>query len=134
MPNKKLSDKEAATQRAFSLYLKGWSLRKLQSHFNTPKSTLRDRFERIYGRGYTNLRSIIDIIKEYLTDPKISTKDKEQIREWLNSPQLFQLLLNVKSPNTKFYTDKQIRSLTLKECFHKSRDFKELFELLIPIS
>ncbi|ALB39893.1 MULTISPECIES: helix-turn-helix domain-containing protein [unclassified Anabaena] len=120
--------------KAFQLYLQGYSLRNLSKRFNIPKSTLSYQFKKAFGLDYTNLRNsygAIQVIKEYIHNPDISTKDKHDIKRWLSnnlSTILESETANIKTP---LYSDRYLDRLTFKECSHRSKDWKQLFEVIL---
>lgn len=118
------------TQRAFSLYLQGMSLRKLQSHFNIPKETLSYRFRKLYGKDYTLIKNVAPVVKEYLKSPDLSPEDKQLIQQWFNSPELINKLLDIGTNTrlTKLYTQTEIEFLTINECGHGAKDWREVFD------
>jgi hypothetical protein len=116
--------------RAFRLYLQGWSLRKLEKHFGVDHSTFGKLFQHRFGRDYQNIKNFVPIVQEYLKSSSLKPKDKEQIRDWLRSSQLYDLLLSLNVPDKKLYTEGQINNLTSKQCSHRTKDWRFLFEVL----
>lgn len=117
----------------FNLYLQGYSLRNLSKRFHIPKSTLSYQFRKKYGDNYTQARNsngIIPVIKEYLHSPDIDPRYKNTIRRWLND-NLAQIMeseaANLANP---IYSDRHLDKLTYAECGHKSKDWKQVFEVL----
>lgn len=120
-----------AIERAFTLYIQGYSLRKLSCIFKIPTTTLAYKFRKRYGNDYTQLKNkngLIPIIKEYLVNPNLSIEDKRKIKQWMNSNCTNILASDKDNSNIPLYTEKKIEQLTRQECFHKDKDLKTLFE------
>ncbi|BAY23728.1 hypothetical protein NIES2100_35200 [Calothrix sp. NIES-2100] len=118
------------TERAFKLYLQGWSLRKLEKHFGVPNETLGYRFRNKYGRDYRRLKNFLPVVREYLKNRSLSAQDKGQIIEWLTSDSLFQRLTALPNTHKKLYTNSEIENLTRRQCNYKDGDWRRLFEVL----
>lgn len=122
---------DSTTERAFKLYLQGWSLRKLEKHFGIPNETLGYRFRAKYGRNYKQLKNFLPVIREYLKRRDLSTRDKEQISDWLTSDSLFIRLVSTDNQyRNKLYSCQEIENLTRRQCSHGEEDWRRLFEVL----
>ncbi len=120
-----------STVQAFKLYLQGWSLRKLEKHFGIPNETIGYRFRAKYGRNYKQIKNFLPVIREYLKRRDLSTRDKEQIYNWLTSDSLFIRLVSTQNNyRNKLYTDSEIGNLTRRQCGHKDEDWRRLFEII----
>lgn len=117
-------------EQAFRLYLKGWSLRRLQTKFGIDHSTFGKLFQRRYGKNYRYTKQIFPIVNEYLRSRSIRPRDKVLIQEWLCGDELLNSIITHQNTRiTKLYTNNQIEVLSNKECGH-SADWKTLFELV----
>ncbi|MBD2515197.1 hypothetical protein H6G93_09285 [Nostoc sp. FACHB-973] len=121
-------------ERAYKMFLTGSSLRELEIYFKMPKSSIRERFIKMYGKDYASKRNsygAAHIISEYLNSKTLSPKQKLEIKKWFYSPQTLRNIMYTDHKNpSKLLSDRQIEVLTTEECGHKSKDWKELFEVL----
>lgn len=120
-------------EQLFDLYLCGYSLRNIERRTNISKSTLSMKFKKAFGDNYTSIRNnrgILPIIKHYLNNADLKPRDRDKIRHWLNNNLTNILKSDLAHRDTPLLTDKQEDKLTRAECGHKSRDWKELFEII----
>ncbi|MCW5317917.1 helix-turn-helix domain-containing protein [Nostoc sp. KVJ3] len=116
-------------QRAFELYKQGYSLRSLAKIFKISKTNLGKKFTKAYGRGYAELKNkygLTPVIKEYLNDGSLSTRQKEQISDWFSANRKVIAESDSKYLNSPILTNSREQQLTYLECSHKSKDWKDL--------
>lgn len=120
-----------AISRAYKLFLKGYSLRKIAKIFKIPKSTLSYKFRKLYGSDYAEQRNhwgILPVIQEYINDRDLSARDKQQIRDWMNI-NFNQIIESEKAHLDKpLYTNRKLQQLTELECSYRKGDWRKLFE------
>jgi hypothetical protein len=116
--------------KAFQMYLQGYSLRNLTKRFNIPKSTLSVRFKKNYGVNYTQLRNsngVLPIIKEYMFDVDLlSYKDRAKVKRWYNENIDKIMLSDLNNRSNTLLTDRQLNRLTLQECGHRTKDWGDI--------
>jgi len=120
--------------KAFQLYLQGYSLRNLSKRFNIPKSTLSYKFKKTFGTEYTQLRNnhgVLQVIKEYLHNPNLPSKDRNTIKKWFNNNLSTILESEITNINNPLYSNSYLDKLTRQECSHRSKDWKQLFEVIL---
>jgi hypothetical protein len=120
--------------KAFQLYLQGYSLRNLSKRFNIPKSTLSYKFKKCFGEEYTQLRNnhgVLQVIKEYLHNPNLPSRDRNNIKKWFNDNLSTILESEITNINAPLYSDSYLNKLTRQECSHRSKDWKQLFEVIL---
>ncbi|WP_322734414.1 hypothetical protein [Nostoc sp. DedVER02] len=120
-----------AIGRAYKLFLKGYSLRKIAKIFKIPKSTLSYKFRKLYGSDYAEQRNhwgILQVIQEYANDKSLSPRDRQQIRDWMNRN--FNQIIESERANLDkpLYTNRKLQQLTELECSYRKGDWKRLFE------
>ncbi|MEH2093984.1 helix-turn-helix domain-containing protein [Nostoc sp.] len=116
-------------QRAFELYKQGYSLRSLAKIFKISKTNLGKKFRKLHGDNYSELKNkygLTPIIKEYLNNPALSDKQKEQISDWFHVNRKLIAASDSKYLNCHLLTNSREQQLTYLECSHKSKDWKDL--------
>lgn len=119
-------------EQIYNLYIQGYSLRNLAKRFNIPKSTVDFRLKKRYGKDCASLRNpegTLAIIKEYLRSPDLRQRDKIEINRWLNT-NLTKLIEFDTQNREPLYSDAKLDKLTREQCYHGSKDWKDLFTVL----
>lgn len=128
-------DSDKVLDRAFNLYIQGYSLRNLEKRFHIPKSTLSFKFRKKYGEGYSSLKNsqgVMSIIKEYLRSPNLGQSDKNSIQKWMYTNLSSIMESDIKNHQVPLLSDKQLDNLTREQCSSRGgKDWKTLFELTL---
>lgn len=122
---------DPTAQRAYRLYLKGYSLRNIEKAIGIPRSTLSYKFRKIFGPNYAQKRNkngTIQILQEYLKDPSISQKHKREIKEFIERKLTLISEMDSLYQNQPLYTNKKIQSLTNAECSRGKHPYDFQFE------
>jgi hypothetical protein len=126
-------DTTSIIPKLFQLYIKGKSLRDLSKISGLSKSIISIKFKALYGDDYTNFKNnhgLLPIIKEYLSNPKITEAQKRKIKKWLDTNMSNIVESDLANIETPLFTDKHEKTLTYKECSHTEHDWKFYFEVL----
>lgn len=116
--------------KAFQMYLQGYSLRNLTKRFGVPKSTLSVRFKKHFGVNYTQLRNdhgVLPILKEYMFDTDLlSDRDRAKVKRWYNENVDKIMLSDLNNRSNTLLTNKQLDRLTFAECGHRTKDWGDI--------
>lgn len=121
-------------EKAFQLYIQGFSLRNLEKRFKIPKSTLSFRFKKRYGDNYSSLKNkegVMSVINEYLRSPSLSRREKDIIKSWLYLNLSSVIDSDIRNHQTPLFSDSKLDKLTREQCSRREKDWKTLFEAML---
>ncbi|MEH1957679.1 helix-turn-helix domain-containing protein [Nostoc sp.] len=116
-------------QRAFELYKQGYSLRSLAKIFKISKTNLGKKFRKLHGDNYSELKNkygLTPVIKEYMNNPALPDRQKEQISDWFTANRKVIAESDSRYLNSPLFTDSRLQQLTYLECSHRTKDWKDL--------
>jgi hypothetical protein len=128
-------NKEDTYNRAFLDWLHGNSLRDLQKMYGIHRATLSYQFRKRFGKEYAQhkrVKGAARIIEEYLSDPKLTEKDKNEIRRWLVENREFVFMVDLDQKETQLYSDKEINCKTVFETSQTHNDYRDIFSWTKP--
>jgi hypothetical protein len=112
-------------EELFLLYQEGKSLRDLEKHSGLGRTTISNYFKKFYPIKYKRpLYGINPILKEYLDSDILTPKQKEELKQWIESNRSAITTSDEKNADINLYTNRQLDNKATAECSY-CEDWRE---------
>jgi transcriptional regulator with XRE-family HTH domain len=103
-------------EELFILYQEGKSLRDLAKHSGLSHTTIAKYFKKLYPNKYKRpLYGVTFILKEYLNSDTLTPKQKQELKQWIESNRSTIAASNEKNADINLYTENQLNNKSIAE-------------------
>ncbi|MBE9178700.1 hypothetical protein IQ268_09020 [Oculatella sp. LEGE 06141] len=121
----------AIADRACLLFLRGWTVRALEKHLQTPRSTIHYNLKKRLGtksKSRSTRQGALRIVEEHLKDGQMSSRQKAEVRRWMAAN--MQRIIEIdEAHDTRLLTAKAEKELARQECGSRSDFRANLFSI-----